>query len=62
MCVAGGLGAAGLLESNTREVAMDLRFTADETAFRDELRRFFRTEIPAGALSQRTAAGSGRAA
>jgi alkylation response protein AidB-like acyl-CoA dehydrogenase len=48
MCVAGGLGAAGLLESNTREVAMDLRFTADETAFRDELRRFFRTEIPAG--------------
>ena len=26
---------------------MDLGFTADEIAFRDELRRFFRTEIPA---------------
>ena len=26
---------------------MDLRFTPDEIAFRDELRRFFRTEIPA---------------
>ena len=26
---------------------MDLRFTPEEVAFRDELRRFFRTEIPA---------------
>jgi pimeloyl-CoA dehydrogenase large subunit len=26
---------------------MDLRYTAEEIAFRDELRRFFRTEIPA---------------
>ena len=26
---------------------MDLRFTPDEVAFRDDLRRFFRTEIPA---------------
>ena len=26
---------------------MDLRFTPDEIAFRDDLRRFFRTEIPA---------------
>ena len=25
---------------------MDLNFTAEELAFRDELRRFFRTEIP----------------
>ena len=27
---------------------MDLRFTPEEIAFRDELRRFFRAEIPAG--------------
>ena len=26
---------------------MDLRFTPEEVAFRDDLRRFFRTEIPA---------------
>ncbi|MFC7555405.1 hypothetical protein ACFQU7_29005 [Pseudoroseomonas wenyumeiae] len=25
---------------------MDLRFTPEEIAFRDDLRRFFRTEIP----------------
>src|SRR6266568_8338494 len=36
---------------------MDLKFTAEETAFRDEARRFFRTEVP---LAIRTKVLEGR--
>ena len=35
---------------------MDLRFTPDEIAFRDEVRRFFHTEIPAP-IRERVSAG-----
>ena len=31
---------------------MDLRFSAEEIAFRDELRTFFRTEVPAAIRSK----------
>jgi pimeloyl-CoA dehydrogenase large subunit len=34
-------------ENRQKDTAMDLRFTPEETAFRDEVRHFFTTEIPA---------------
>ena len=37
---------------------MDLRFTADELAFRDEARRFFRSEIPQS-IRDKVAEGEG---
>ncbi len=39
-------------------IAMDLRFTAEELAFRDEVRQFFRTEIPAE-IRRRSRKGAG---
>src|SRR5262249_26168860 len=50
MCIGGGMGAARLFEIPSFEIysraAMDLRFTPEENAFRDEVRTFLRAALP----------------
>ena len=50
MCIGGGMGAAGLVRDSLRreERIMDLRFTPEENAFRDEVRTFFKENLPDG--------------